>query len=119
MYPTHLARDLWVVNGSQSNYVRFSVTQKICMAPKRQISVRLPDDVLIWLQSRGAETQRSAAFILAGMARAEMAKRSSAKTAENKAGEALTSSSSGHRARMNFPPDPELLRTNSCGAGNS
>ncbi len=49
------------------------------MAPKRQISIRLPDDVLAWLRSRGSENQRSAAFILAELVRAEMAREERAK----------------------------------------
>jgi uncharacterized protein (DUF4415 family) len=49
------------------------------VAPKRQISVRLPADVLAWVQSRGTETQRSVAFILAELVRAEMAREAKAK----------------------------------------
>jgi hypothetical protein len=50
------------------------------MPPTKMVSLRLAPDVLEWVQARAASDQRSIAFIVMALARAEMAREAKAKT---------------------------------------
>jgi hypothetical protein len=59
--------------------------------PTRMVSLRLAPDVLDWIQARAAADQRSLAFIVMALARAEMAREAKAK-AKTKTKKAKTAS---------------------------
>jgi hypothetical protein len=51
-----------------------SVTQEDLMAPTKAVGLRLAPDVVDWLKKRAAADQRSLAFIVMQIVRAEMAR---------------------------------------------
>ncbi len=50
------------------------LSEELRLAPTRQISMRLPPDVIAWLKKRAKDDKRSLAFITTELVRAEIAR---------------------------------------------